>query len=152
ELREEAYRARITDLEGKKQVLALLPSLGFDIGTNYDSNRFLLNNRWTSAGMNVSFNLFRAFSLPAVKRANAAAAPVDEARRLAVTAAVLAQARMAAIRYTLLADELAIWDDAVQDDTRIVGYLNSAQQVGLETELELIRAKARRMISKVNRD
>lgn len=152
ELREEAYRARVTDLEGRKQLLALLPSLGLDAGTNYDSNRYLLNNRWASAGMNVSFNLIKAFSAPAVKRAGAAAAQVDETRRLAVTAAVLAQARMAAVRYNLLSEELAVWNDAVQDDSRIVGYLNASKQVGLETELELIRAKARYMISKVNRD
>lgn len=152
ELREEAYRARVTDLEGRKQLLALLPSLGFDAGTNYDSNRYLLNNRWASAGMNVSFNLIKAFSAPAVKRASAAAAQVDETRRLAVTAAVLAQARMAGVRYTLLSEELAVWNDAVQDDSRIVGYLNASKQVGLETELELIRAKARYMISKINRD
>lgn len=152
ELREEAYRARVTDLEGKKQLLSLLPSLGVDAGTNYDSNRYLLNNRWASAGMNVSFNLLKAFSAPAVKRSAEAAAKVDETRRLAVTAAVLAQARMAAVRYNLLTDELNIWNDAVQDDSRIVGYLNASKQVGLETELELIRAKARYMISRVNRD
>ncbi|HEY8606078.1 MAG TPA: TolC family protein [Noviherbaspirillum sp.] len=152
ELREEAYRARITDLEGKKQLLALLPSIGLDAGTNYDSNRYLLNNRWASAGLNVSFNLIKAFSLPAVRRSNEAAARVDETRRLAATAAVLAQTRLAAVRYTLLSEELGIWNDAVQDDTRIVGYLNASKDVGLETELELIRAKARRMISRVNRE
>ncbi len=152
ELREEAYRARIGDLEGRKQMLALLPSLGFDVGTNYDSNRYLLNNRWASAGMNVSFNLLKVFSMPAVKRNAAANARIDESRRLAVTAAVLAQARMAAVRYALLNDELTVWNDAVQDDSRIVGYLSASNQAGLETELELIRARARWMISKVNRD
>lgn len=152
ELREEAYRARVTDLEGRRQILSLLPSLGFDAGTSFDSNRFLVNNRWASAGANVTWNLFKAFSYNAVKDANEAAARVDETRRLAVTAAVLTQTRLAAVRYTLLSQELSIWDDAVQDDTRIVGYLNAAKQVGLETELELIRAKARRMISVINRD
>lgn len=152
ELREEAYRARITDLEGRKQMLALLPSLGIDVGTNYDSNRYLLNNRWASAGMNVSFNLLKVFSMPAVKRNAEAAARIEETRRLAVTAAVLAQARMAAVRYALLNDELTVWNDAVQDDARIVGYLDASRQSGLETELELIRARARWMISKVNRD
>ena len=152
ELREESYRARITDLEGRRQILSLLPSLGFDAGTHFDSNRYLLNNRWAAAGANISWNLFKAFSYNAVKEAGEAAARVDETRRLAVTAAVLAQTRLAAVRYTLLTDELDIWNDAVQDDVRIVGYLNAAKQVGLETELELIRAKARHMISLVNRD
>ncbi len=152
ELREEGYRARITDLEGDKQFLSLLPSFAFDAATNFDSNKFLVNNSWTSAGLNLSWNLLKLVSLPALSDANKAAGKVDETRRLAMTAGVLAQTRIAAVRYRLLTHEFAIWDDAVNDDARIVGYLNASKQVGLETELELIRAKARGMISKINRD
>lgn len=152
ELREEGYRARITDIEGDKQLLSLLPSLAFDTGVNYDSNKYLVNNRWSSAGLNLSWNLMKLVSLPSLKEANQAAAKVDETRRLALTTAVLGQTRIAAVRYRLLTQEFAIWDDAVNDDVRIVGYLNASKQVGLETELELIRAKARGMVSKINRD
>jgi len=152
ELREEGYRARITDLEGDKQLLSLLPSLGVDTGTSYDSNRYLVNNRWSSAGLNLSWNLLKLASLPSIQKTNRALAKVDETRRLALTAAVLGQTRIAAVRYRLLTQELAIWDDAMNDDMRIVGYLSASKQVGLETDLELIRAKARGMISRINRD
>lgn len=152
ELREEGYRARITDVEGNKQLLSLLPSLTLDTGTNYDSNKYLVNSRWSAAGINLSWNIMRLVSLPSMRRANESAARIDETRRLALTSTVLAQTRIAAVRYRLLTQEFAIWDDAVNDDVRIVGYLNASKQVGLETELELIRAKARGMISKINRD
>lgn len=152
ELREEGYRARITHLEGDKQLLSLLPSLAFDTSTNYDSNKYLVNNSWTSAGLNLSWNLMKLVSMPSTKDASQAAAKVDETRRLALTAAVMGQTRIAAVRYRLLTQEFAIWDDAVNDDARIVGYLNASKQAGMETELELIRAKARSMASKINRD
>ena len=152
ELREEGYRARITDLEADKQLLSLLPSISFDTGLNYDSNRYLVNNRWSAAGMNLSWNLLKLVSLPSIRQANQAAARIDETRRLALMAAVLGQTRIAAVRYRLLTQEFAIWDDALNDDNRIIGYLNAAKQVGLETELELIRAKGRGMISRINRD
>lgn len=152
ELREEGYRARITELEGNKQWLSLLPSLSFDVGVNHDSNKYLVNNRWTSAGVNLSWNLLKLTSASSIRQTNEAAAKVDETRRLAQTAAVLGQTRIAAVRYHLLTQELAIWNDAVADDQRIVGYLAASQQVGLETELELIRAKARAMVSRINRD
>lgn len=152
ELREEGYRARITDLEGNKQLLSLLPSLSAELDTNYDANKYLVNNRWSGVGMNLSWNIMKLASLPSLKDAGKAAARVDETRRLALTAAVLGQTRIAAVRYRLLTQELAIWDDALGDDTRIVGYLSAAKQVGLETELELIRARARSMISQINRD
>ena len=152
ELREEAYRARISAIEGDKALLSMLPSLSIDTGTNYDSNKYLVNNRWASTGLNLSWNLMKLVSLPSQIRANESAARIDETRRLAMTAAVLGQTRIAALRYRLLTQEFAIWDDAVNDDGRIVGYLNASKQVGLETELELIRAKARGMVSKINRD
>lgn len=152
ELKEEGYKSRISDLEWKKQMLGLLPSFGLDIGANYDSNRYLLNNHWASGGLNLSVGLLRLFSLPAMNRAQEAQAKVDDTRRLATTAAILAQTRLAAVRYDLLAHEFGVWDDAAKDDARIVSYLVSAKQVGLETELEVIRARARALVSRVQRD
>lgn len=152
ELREEAYKARLTDMEWKKSLLSLMPNFGLDLSANYDSNKYLLNSQWASAGMNLSFGLLRAFSLPSVKRANEAQKSADEVRRLAVAAAVMAQTRMAAVRYRLLSHEFSVWEAAARDDVRIVDYLRSARQVGLETELELVRAKARALLSRIQRD
>ena len=152
ELREEGYRARVSDLEADKQWLSLLPAPTLDLGTNYDANKYLLNNRWSSAGLNLSWNMLKLVSVGSIKDVNQANARTDETRRLALTAAVLAQTRIAALRYHLLTQELVIWNDAVNDDNRMVGYLTAAKQVGLENELELIRAKARALISKVSRD
>lgn len=152
EVREEAYKARLTDAEWRKQLLSYLPNFGLDVGTNYDSNRYLLNNQWASAGLNLSFGLLRAFSLPAARRANQAQAASDDARRLAMAASVMAQTRMAAVRYRLLTHEFGVWEAAARDDVRIVDYLRSARQVGLETELELVRAKARALLSRIQRD
>ncbi|HEY0845251.1 MAG TPA: TolC family protein [Noviherbaspirillum sp.] len=152
ELKEEGYKSRISDLEWKKQMLSLLPSFGLDIGANYDSNRYLLNNHWASSGLNLSVGLLRLFSIPAMNRTQEAQAKVDDTRRLATAAAILAQTRLAAVRYDLLAHEFGVWDDASKDDARIVNYLVSAKQVGLETELEVIRARARALVSRIQRD
>ncbi|HJV85366.1 MAG TPA: TolC family protein [Noviherbaspirillum sp.] len=152
ELREESYKTRVSNLEWKKQMLGLLPSFGLEVADNYDSNRYLLNNQWASGGLNLSFGLLKLFSLPAMNRAQQAQSEVDETRKLATTAAILAQTRLAAVRYDLLAHEFGVWDDASKDDARIVTYLQSAKQVGLETELELIRARARALVSRVQRD
>lgn len=152
ELAEEGYKARITEAEARKAILGILPGLTFDIGANYDSNRFLVNNAWTSAGISMAFNLVKVFSLPALNRSAEAQKKVDEARRLAMAMAVMTQTRISAVRYNLIAHELGVWDDASKDDDLIVKYLESSAQVGIDTELELIRAKARAMISRINRD
>ena len=152
ELGEETYKTRVNENETRKAVLGLLPNLNIDAASNYDSNRFLVNNTWLSLGINVAFNLVKVFSLPAVKRSAEAQKRLDEARRLAMAMAVMTQTRIAAVRYMLLAHEFGVWDQATTDDERIVGYLASSAEVGVDTEFELIRAKARFLVSKINRD
>jgi outer membrane protein TolC len=152
EMAEEGYRARISADEARKALIGVLPNLSLDLSRQYDSNRFLLNNSWTSAGLNVAFNLVKAFSIPALNRSEEAQRKVDEARRQALAVAVLAQTRVAAVRYMLVADEFLVWDEAARDDEMIVGYLASSEKAGIDTELELIRTRARAMASHMNRD
>ena len=152
EMAEEGYRVRISADEARKSLVGLLPNLSFDLARNFDSNKFLLNNTWTSAGLNVAFNLVKAFSLPALNRSEEAQRRADEARRQAVAMAVLTQTRIAAVRYTLVADEFLIWDQAARDDDLIVQYLASSEKAGIDNELELIRSRARAMASHMNRD
>ena len=152
EMAEEAYRARISEDEARKALVSLLPGLSLDVGRFWDGNRFLVNNTWSSAGVSVLFNLVKAFSLPALQRSEEAQKRADTARRLAMAMAILTQTRIAALRYTLMADEFLIWDDASHDDDTIVKYLASSAKVGIDTELELIRAKARALASRMNRD
>ncbi len=123
ELAEEGYRARISADEARKSLVALLPNLSLDLSRNHDTNKFLLNSTWTSAGVNVAFNLVKAFSLPALNRSEKAQRSADDA-----------------------------WDEASRDDDLIVQYLASSEKVGIDTELELIRARARAMASQINRD
>jgi hypothetical protein len=152
EIAEEGYRTRISADEARKSLVALLPNLSLDISRNRDSNRFLLNNVWTSAGVNVALNLVKVFSLPALNRSAEAQRSADDARRHAMAMAVLTQTRLAAVRYTLVADEYLVWDEAAHDDDLIVEYLSSSEKVGIDTELELIRTRARALASQINRD
>jgi outer membrane protein TolC len=153
ELREESYRRRVTDLEHvRSQWAVLVPGAGIDAGYYNDTNKYLVNNSWEQAGLSVAFNLVKVFSLPAINRSFEAQKAVDDTRRLAVSSAVLTQTRIAAVRFGLLKNEYAVWDEALRDDQQIIKYLQSANQTGLETELEIIRASARLLITKINRD
>lgn len=152
EVGEEMYKTRVNDSEARRAMLALFPNLNLDVSNNYDSNRFLVNNAWMSMGVSVAFNLVKLFSLPAVKRSAEAQRKLDESRRLAMAMVVMTQTRIAAVRYSLLAHEFGVWDLATKDDDQIVGYLASSAEVGIDTEFELIRAKARHLVSKINRD
>jgi len=152
EMAEEGYRKRITADEARRAIAALMPGVNVEFGFNSDTNKFLLYNSWLSGGLSMAFNVVKLFSLPALNRSQEAQNRVDEARRQAMGIAVLAQTRLAAVRYALAADEYLIWEQAARDDQLIVQYLGSAEKVGIDTELELIRARARALASEMNRD
>lgn len=152
ELAEERLRARITEVEGKRQLVSLLPSLNLNIGANYDSNRFLINNQWNEVGQLVTFNLLKLLSLPAMKRSQETMKQLDQARRESVIMAVMTQTRIAINRHDLLRHELGVWNQAVADDQALLKAMQSTQEAGLETELELIRSGARLAITEINRD
>jgi outer membrane protein TolC len=152
EMAEEGYRARISADEARKALVGLLPNFNLAVMANYDSNRFLVNNNWYSLGLNAALNLTRVFSLPAMNRSEAAQRRADDARRQAMAMAVLVQTRIAAVRYTLVADEFLIWDEAARDDDLIVQHLASSESAGIDNELEVVRARARALASHINRD
>jgi len=56
------------------------------------------------------------------------------------------------VRYALVADEYLVWEEAVRDDDLIVRHLASSESAGVDNELELIRARARALASRINRD
>jgi hypothetical protein len=87
-----------------------------------------------------------------MNRSEEAQRRADDARRQAMAMAVLAQTRIAAVRYTLVADEFMVWDEAARDDDLIVQHLASSESAGIDNELEVVRARARAVASHINRD
>jgi outer membrane protein TolC len=151
ELREEGYRARISDLEAaRNRLAALLPGVSVDYSYNSSSNKYLLNSSWSQVGTDAAINLVKLFSLPAINRSAESQKKLDEARRMAQAAAVLAQIRIAVTRYEVLSKEYEYWQDSVEDDKRYLQTLNSSASVGIETELEIIRAKAKLLGTRIS--
>ena len=151
ELREEGYRVQITELEKTRmQLQAILPGISVDYSYNTSSNKYLLNGSWAAVGAEAAANLVKIFSLPAINKSAHAQKQMDEARRMAQAAAVLAQIRIAVTRYDVLGTEYQYWQDAIEDDKRFLQTLTSSANAGVETELELIRAKAKLLGTRVS--
>jgi len=143
ELREEDYRTRITASEARKQLLYLLPNISLNIGAHYDSNKYLYNNDWIEASTRVTFNLFRALSMPAVMSASEGQVKVDDMRRMALSMAILTQVRVAVERYRLAMSDYEIAEQSRSVDDRMVNYTKAALSSRVDSELELIRAETR---------
>ncbi|WP_313461479.1 TolC family protein [Achromobacter sp.] len=152
ELREESYLARNAVLETRMSLLKLFPNASLFGGLNYDSNKYLVNNNWADAGVQVSWNLLNVLSWPAINRAGESREQVAELRRQALRMTVLSQVHIAWLERQraemafLRASELSRLQDAIQVQTE------NAARSSAETHLEVVRAKVETLIATRARD
>lgn len=146
ELREEDFKKRITADETRKQMLSFFPNFNIAAGLQYNSNEFLYNKDWTQASVGVTWNLLKLFSLPALEKTQKEQVKVDEARRLALSMAILTQLRISVERYRLAVDDYKLADTAADVDKRLANYTKASVSAKLESELEAIRTQARAVL------
>jgi outer membrane protein TolC len=151
ELREEDFRKRITSDEARKQLLGMLPGITFNYGRQRDSNSFLYNNSWSQGGVSLAWNLMRLVALPSLKDAQKYQEQTDEARRMALSMAILTQTRVSAERYRLALEDFKLADQASQVDTRLAAYTKASVTAKLESDLEAIRTQARAVLGAYQR-
>lgn len=151
ELREEDYRKRISADETRRQLMQAFPNLTLGLGKQYDSNVLLYNNDWVESSARASWNLLRVLSAPAVSKAGEKQQEVDDARRQALSMAIMTQTRIAALRYGLARSDLDLAQRSMEVDARVASVAKSGVTSKAETELELVRATARSAVSKYQR-
>ena len=148
ELRQEDYRARVDLLETKKQMVALFPNFNLFSGLSTDSNEYLYNNDWAAGGLDITMDLFRLAAIPAQKRTNKARMEMDEARRLALSMAVLTQVRVSIERYKLAVYDHQVAAESARVDQRLSNISQAAADNRLISGLETLRRRARSMVSR----
>lgn len=151
ELREEDYRKRISVAETHRALLSLLPGIRIDLGGHYDSNKYLYNQSWADGGIQVFSNLMRLLAYPSVEKSNEARLKVEDARRLALSMAVITQVRVAVERYNLALADFDNADEASKVDQRLLDYARAAATTRVDTELEVVRTEARALIARFQR-
>jgi outer membrane protein TolC len=151
ELREEAYRKRVTLTDLRVAQLSLFPNLAGSVNWQYDSNKYLYNSSWIDSSLRLSWNLLKLPQWPALKKAIGNQATVDDLRRYAQGMAVLTQVRVGTQRYALARMEYEMADQSAEVDERLLAYTRSAVKTSVDGELELIRAEARSLLTEYQR-
>ena len=151
ELREEDYRKRISGDETRRQLMQALPNLSFNLSGQYDSNSLYYNNSWIEGGLRASLSLMKLIAAPAVKKAGEKQLNADDARRQALSMAIVTQTRIAALRYGLAVSDLRIAQRSLEVDDRIAQVARAGVSAKAETELERVRAEARALVSRYQR-
>jgi outer membrane protein TolC len=152
EIRTISYEERINKKEAKAAILSLLPGLDINFGKSYSSNSFLFNNNWLSYGTQVSWNLLNIFKLPATKRELGARENVLEARRLALTMAIMTQVHVSLAQYEHAQREYKTAADYYLTQQKILDQLRSGVAKNTVTEQSLIREEMNMMVAEIKYD
>lgn len=152
ELREQDYQARISAAETRKAMLRLLPGLEFSVGGHYDSNSFLVNQSWADYGVKITWNLFNVLSAPASINVAKAGEQVAEARRQAMSMAILAQLYVANANFNEAQRQFQTSQQLAGIDSQIVEQLRNRYKVQGIGELELIQGELNALQANLRRD
>jgi len=146
ELIEEDYRKRISQREVKKSILKLFPRLQIGTGYHIDENEFLINDEWSDVTVNLSWNLLGLLGVDAEKKFREAQVELADARRLALSMAVMTQVKLSMRRYDLA---LLRYQSSQQLTEVSTDYANVIGNAGNETELDKIKSKSDALVSQL---
>lgn len=152
EIMEEWYRKRVSMNDLKIAKAQLWPNVSFNYGYEYDSNKYLYNSDWNQTGINVSMNLLRLLQYPDIAAAEKSQEKTDDMRRTALSMAILTQVRVGLLRYQLARQEVEFADESLRVDQSLLSYAQSSRNAALGSELELIRAEGRLLLSRYQRE
>lgn len=151
EIMEEWYRKRVTANDIKAAKLLLWPNLSLDAGPQFDSNRHNYNSHWMDIGMRMSWNILKLAQYPSLKRSHDYQNLTDDMRRMSLSMAVLTQVRIGIQRYELALAELDFAEENMRVDTKLLDYTRASAASRLDSELEVIRAEARALLTRYQR-
>ena len=151
ELVEARYNERISVLETRKALARLLPGIEISLTERYDSNSFLVDNRWTDAGLRVSWNLFNVLSGPKIMETAEAQVEVARTQRLALNMAVLSQVHVAYRDYLGRKRQYELATGLDDVNRRILQHTRNAVHSDAQGKIAEIRAEAGALFSELRR-
>lgn len=152
EVRTIAYEERINRQEARAAILSLMPGLDLNFGKSYSTNSFLFHNNWLSYGAQISWNLLNIFKLPSANRNIEAKAKVLEARRLALSMAIMTQVHVSLAQYQHSQREYNTAADYFLTQQKILKQLESGVSANTVTEQSLIREQMNMMVAEIKYD
>ena len=147
ELRQEDYEKIIADLEVKKSKLRILPGVEIRVSRNYDSNSFLKESLWASVGGLVTKNLMELVRGPANIKYSKTNVEVANARRRALSMAVITQVHIATIRYGLAKGSFAIKNRTFQTADKLSRVLKNSVDGDDVSPIEALEAESKRTVA-----
>lgn len=149
--REQVYNVQIASAEARKAFVRLFPGLSLNVGARYDSDSYLIHQRWNEAGASLSLNLLNLVSGPAQVRLAEAGVALAEQRRMASQMALLAQVHIARLQYANALQQYERAAAVADVDARISEQMASRQAAQVQSKLEAVSNRTTMILSLLRR-
>lgn len=151
DLMEQHYNARVAQEETRKAMLRMFPGLSFNYGFNYDSDKYLINNNWREAGLQLSFNFMNLLTGPAQTRLAEAGVKLADQRRMATQMAVLTQLHLVRLQLLNARSQFARAEEVLATDKRISELMRTREAVQASSKLERVSNDTAAILSLLRR-
>ena len=152
ELRTAEYEKRISRNEVRAAFLKMFPDLSLSAGHQYDSNRFLRFNEWSSAGASVSWDLLNIFKANREQEAAEMSVEVAREKRLATSIAVLTQLHLALLEFESSERKLATAKNYLDVSRGISDLVQRQEQSDSQGQLQVIKERLNALVAELRRD
>ncbi len=147
EIRQALYKTDLTKLKNKEDLWRHLPAMRFFLGANHNTNSFVLNQDFSSAGLNLSWDLLRLGQIGQTKR-NGKIALAEEQRQTEILAsAIMAQVMIAREQMHKLEYDLTLAWKALSIQGQITDDLIADVKSGEKPETYLVKEELMRELS-----
>ncbi len=139
EIRQALYRKDLTLLANEEALWRHLPGMRVFIGGNHNTNSFVLNQGFASAGLNLSWDLLRLGQIGETKRAGEAALAQQDRQTEILAGAVMAQVMIASEQMRALDHDLILAWRALSVQGQITENLATDVASGDKPETYLVK-------------
>lgn len=152
EIRQALYGKRSAERNAYRRVLEQFPSLLLRFGTNYDSNKFTVNNQWEDASASLTLNLLKLATIPINRRLGKIEKEQAEIQTELQVAAVLSQVVIAHKALESSTRQACLGDELQKTSERRLSLLDARHKMAMLDELNLVRARVDDLLLSIERD
>ncbi|WND02940.1 TolC family protein [Temperatibacter marinus] len=152
ELREEDYIAENNRLMARQRLLKLFPSLKLNSSVSYNSNKYLYNDTWLQAGVNLSYNIMNLFSIGSIQETKELQEKVDNLRRQSLSMASLAKLHISLQQFEIKKSDYILSAEIADVNNKIRHHELGMKLASRSTGLAVIRTQLHNLLANIKRD
>ena len=147
EIRQALYKADLTKLKNEEDLWRHIPAMRLFLGGSGNSNSFVLNQSFASAGVSLSWDLMRMGQIGETKRSGKLALAEDNRQTEILAGAIMAQVMIAREQMHKLDYDLSLAWKALSIQGEITDDLNADVTSGKKPETYLVKEELMRELS-----